>query len=164
MEHTNEAIWAGDPAVLDALRASGWFEGRRFDISSWIESLEAAGFELNELARRVWSEFGGLTIVSSATRDPSSSLHVDPEDACIDTVDEAATLGQRFGENYSPLGMWSTQFRSYIGASGRVIAVGPRVIWELGLSFAEALADIVSGDNGGDHAEDVDWLPYYRSR
>jgi hypothetical protein len=120
--------------------------------------LEATGFELNDLSRRIWAEFGDLTIESSEARFPSSSLHVDPVDACIDAPDEASTLKRKLGENYSPLGMWSVQFRSYISESGRAIAVGPRVMWELGLSFAEALDFVVNGDGGKDRARRVDWL------
>lgn len=120
--------------------------------------LEAAGFQLNDLALRVWAEFGGLTIRSSEVRVPPSSLHIDPVDACIDAFDEAELLSRRFDRNYSPLGMWSVQFRSYIGGDGRVIAVGPQVLWELGLSFSEALDFVVNGEAGVDRAESAEWL------
>jgi hypothetical protein len=54
--------------------------------------------------------------------------------------------------------MWSVQYRSYVAASGRVIAVGPNVLWHLGSTFAEALACVVDGDAGADRAERADWL------
>lgn len=118
----------------------------------------AAGFELNDVATAVWAEFGELTIRSSPARVPSSSLHLDPVDACIDASAEAQTLRRRYGENYSPLGMWSIQYRSYVAASGRVIAVGPGFMWELGTSFAEALIYVVDGDGGADRTERATWL------
>jgi hypothetical protein len=147
-----------NPTVVRSLHAAGWFDGREFDVSDWVRSLEAAGFELNDLAIRVWSEFGGLTIASSEVRMPSSSLWIDPEDACVDAVDEASKLRQRFGENYSPLGMWSGQFRSYISAGGRVVAIGLLDMWELGLSFSEAVNYVVNGDSGESRLQQADWL------
>ncbi len=54
--------------------------------------------------------------------------------------------------------MWSVQFRSYIAASGRVVAVGPNVLWPLGSTFAEALAYVVDGDAGVNRAEQAGWL------
>jgi hypothetical protein len=146
------------PSVLDALSVAGWTAGRQISAAGWIRQLAAAGFELNSAAPGVWAEFGRLRITSSPTRIPGSSLHVDPVDACIDSVAEAAGLRRRYAENYSPLGMWSVQFRSYIAASGRVIAVGPNVLWHLGATFAEALAYVVDGDVGADRAERADWL------
>ncbi|MFE2639769.1 SUKH-3 domain-containing protein [Streptomyces scopuliridis] len=63
-----------DPPLTQALYDAGWFEGRQFDASNWVQSLEAAGFELNDLTLRVWREFGGLRIASSRFRKPPSSL------------------------------------------------------------------------------------------
>jgi hypothetical protein len=140
------------------LLAAGWADGRRFDSSVWVEALEEVGFELNPLALQIWSEFGALTISSSETRVPASSLYIEPMDACIDSFEEAVKLTRRFGENFSPLGMWSVQFRSYVGASGRVVAVGPLVLWELGSSFSAALTYVVNGDMGGSRAQRADWL------
>ncbi|OKJ56162.1 hypothetical protein AMK28_15110 [Streptomyces sp. CB02115] len=118
----------------------------------------AAGFEFNDVATAVWAEFGELTIKSSPARVPSSSLLLDPVDACIDASEEARKLRRRYGENYSPLGMWSIQYRSYVAASGRVIAVGAGFMWQLGTSFAEALTYVVEGDGGADRTERAAWL------
>ncbi len=83
---------------------------------------------------------------------------MDPVDACIDSAGEASRLARRFGENHSPLGMWSVQFRTYVAESGRVLAVGPMSVWVLGSTFAEALAYVVVGDGGGNRAEQAPWL------
>jgi hypothetical protein len=146
------------PSVLEALGAAGWTAGRKIATGDWAQQLTAAGFELNEAAVGVWAEFGKLTIKSCPARVPASSLHVDPVDACIDTAAEASRLRRRYAENYSPLGMWSVQFRSYIAAGGRVVAVGPNVLWPLGSTFAEALAYVVDGEAGVNRAEHADWL------
>ncbi|WP_405786978.1 SUKH-3 domain-containing protein [Streptomyces sp. NBC_00029] len=144
--------------MLEALRIAGWRAGRRIDTETWTQQLVAAGFEFNDLATAVWAEFGELTIESSPARVPSSSLHLDPVDACIDASAEAQRLRRRYGENYSPLGMWSIQYRSYVAASGRVITVGPGFLWQLGTSFAEALIYVVDGDGGADRTERAAWL------
>ncbi|MFD3376838.1 MULTISPECIES: SUKH-3 domain-containing protein [unclassified Streptomyces] len=144
--------------MLEALGVAGWTAGRKIATAGWTQQLTGAGFELNDMALGVWAEFGELTIESSAVRVPGSSLHIDPVDACIDTAEEAFTLRRRYAENYSPLGMWSVQFRSYIAASGRVVAVGPNVLWPLGSTFVEALAYVVDGDGGVNRAEQADWL------
>lgn len=54
--------------------------------------------------------------------------------------------------------MWSIQYRSYVAASGRVIAVGAGFMWQLGTSFAEALTYVVEGDGGADRTERAAWL------
>lgn len=141
-----------------ALRAAGWFEGRRFDTYAWTTVLRSAGYVLNHCAPRLWEAFGGLRIVSSPARSPASSLYVDPVDACIDSRDESVRLSERLGENFSPLGMWSIQHRTYVGASGRVIAVGPGVMWDLGATFDEALDYVVNGDGGVDRTQKALWL------
>jgi hypothetical protein len=144
--------------MLDALGVAGWTAGRKIAIEGWTRQLAAAGFELSDVTLGVWTEFGELTIKSSPTRVPGSSLHIDPVDACVDAAEEASMLRRRYAENYSPLGMWSVQFRSYIATNGRVIAVGPNWLWPLGSNFVEALAYVVDGDGGVNRAEQADWL------
>jgi hypothetical protein len=144
--------------VLDALGVAGCTAGRKIGTAHWTQQLTAAGFELNDMAVGIWAQFGELTIESSPTRVPASSLRIDPVDACIDAAAEASTLRHRYAENYSPLGMWSVQFRSYIATSGRVVAVGPNWLWPVGSSFAEALVYVVDGDAGINRAEHADWL------
>lgn len=118
----------------------------------------AAGFEFNDVATAVWAQFGELTIRSSPARVPSSPLRLDPVDACIDASEQARKLRRRYGENYSPPGMWSIQYRSYVAASGRVIAVGAGFMRQLDTSFAEALTYVVEGDGGAARTERAAWL------
>ncbi|MFC7266500.1 SUKH-3 domain-containing protein [Streptomyces lutosisoli] len=147
------------PSVLEALGVAGWTAGRKIATADWTQQLTAAGFELNDVGLGIWAEFGALTIKSTPTaRVPRSSLHIDPVDACIDAAGEAAMLRRRYAENYSPLGMWSVQFRSYIAASGRVVAVGPNWLWPLGATFVEALTYVVDGDGGVNREEQANWL------
>lgn len=149
--------------MLNELGVAEWTAGRKIPTGDWIQQLTAAGFELNETAVGVWAEFGELTINSCPARVPGSSLHIDPVDACVDAAAEASRLRHRYAENYSPLGMWSIQYRSYIATSGRVVAVGPGVLWLLGSTFAEALTYVVDGDAGADRTERAPWLIGSRS-
>ncbi|WP_369174985.1 SUKH-3 domain-containing protein [Streptomyces sp. R28] len=158
MERISGSLRGCGPTVLNALGGAGWTAGRRVATADWTRQLTAAGFVLNDAAPGVWAEFGGLRIASSPARVPGSSLCIDPVDACIGAVVEASRLRRRYSENYSPVGMWSVQYRSYVAASGRVIAVGPNVLWHLGATFAEALAYVVDGDGGADRTERADWL------
>ncbi|MFE0421220.1 SUKH-3 domain-containing protein [Streptomyces sp. NPDC058953] len=158
MESVNESLMGSRSSVLDALGSAGWAYGRRVSTESWAQQLTAAGFELNDAAPKVWAALGHLTIGSAPGRLTPSSLRIDPVDACIDTVAEASALRLRYAENYSPLGMWSVQFRAYAAASGRVVAVGPNVLWHLGSTLVEALGYVVDGDGGVDRAERAVWL------
>ena len=132
-------------AVISALVSAGWREGRVFDESKWVQFLESQEFIINGEARRLWREYGGLHIKSDSSREPSSSLKVDPIDSSSAVPDDAISLERIYGENYSPIGFWSNQFPAYIAASGRVVAIGPVTDWELGESFESALSFIVIG-------------------
>lgn len=138
-----------NPEVTAALFEAGWREGRDVDVSGWVRRLEGSGFRLNGHAVRAWRSLGGLTIQSRADREPASSLHVDPWDACGDRVEEGDMLRRRHGVGYSPLGLWSVQFRAYVGDDGRVIATQLGQEYLLGSGVAEALEFVVLGDPDG---------------
>lgn len=138
-----------NPEVAVALSDAGWHEGRDVDVTGWVLSLKGAGFHLNGHAVRAWRSFGGLTIWSGADREPSSSLRIDPWDACGDRLDESDMLRGRHGVGYSPLGLWSGQFRAYVGDDGRVIATQIGQEYLLGSGVAEALEFVVCGDSDG---------------
>ena len=131
--------------VVDGLTAAGWFPGREVDYSSWIGVLEREGFVLSQVALRVWAELGGLKVVRQGGDRPSS-LRFDPVDAASGVVSEARRLGEDYGENLSPIGLWSSQYRCYIAESGWVMAVGPGWDWKLGDDLEEALDLVVTGD------------------
>lgn len=145
MEHSSCVPGNASPEILFALNKAGWAPDRAIDISVWIETLEAVGFEINSRARCLWTEFGGLHIRSSSLQRCGSSLAIDPVDACIDAADEANRLLEEYAENHSPLGMWSIQYRTYVAATGRIIAIGPGGDWELGKNLLEALNFVVRG-------------------
>ncbi|MGW5771348.1 SUKH-3 domain-containing protein [Streptomyces longwoodensis] len=158
MEPSSSPLWGHDPLVREALHRAGWSDGRSVDTAGWVRELRGVGYQPHSLAVRIWAALGGLTVRSAPMRVPPSSLHVDPVDACIDSLEESQRLSRRLGEDLSPLGMWSVQFRTYVGASGRVVAVTGGTLWELGTDFPEVLAYVVRGDGGGSRAERADWL------
>lgn len=67
-------------AVVSALRAAGWFEGRRVDTSAWRHQLAAEGFVMHPMAHAFLSEFGGLAVdVSGPGREfARTSFDFDP--------------------------------------------------------------------------------------
>lgn len=138
-----------NPQVTAALLDAGWHEGRDVDVSDWVRRLEEGGFSLNDQAVSVWRSLGGLTIRSSDDREPASSLRIDPVDACGDRVEESEMLRDRHGIDYSPMGLWSEQFRAYIGDDGRVIATQLGQEYLLGNGVPEALEFVVSGHADG---------------
>ncbi|MFD8975416.1 MULTISPECIES: SUKH-3 domain-containing protein [unclassified Streptomyces] len=146
MDLGSNSFWGTEPAVRDSLEAAGWHPERQVDITRWVDMLEERGFRLNALALRIWENLGGLRIRSSPVRDPQSSLYIDPVDACIDAPEESEKLAEVYGASFSPLGMWSIQHRSWISESGRVLAIGPGIVWELGTSFPEVLHFVVIGE------------------
>ncbi len=85
-------------------------------------------------------------------------MYVDPVDACIDMIDEARVLAEHEGERFTPLGMWSSQFRAYVAPGGRTIAVGPLVMWDLGETFTDALIYIVRGEEDPAREQNARWL------
>lgn len=138
-----------NPEVTAALFDAGWHEGRSIDVSGWVRRLEDGGFHLNGHAVRAWRSLGGLTIRSIADREPPSSLYVDPWESCGDRVEEGDMLRSRHGVGYSPLGLWSAQFRAYVGDDGRVIATQLGQEYLLGSGVAETLEFVVIGDPDG---------------
>jgi SUKH-3 immunity protein len=134
-----------DGDVLDALISAGWHENRPYDTSRWMSVLVGEGFTINQLARAIWASYGGLRVRSASSREPASSLKIDPVESSSGALDEAERLERDYGENYSPIGFWSAQYPAYIAPSGRVVAAGPGIDWELGESFEAALSFIVIG-------------------
>jgi hypothetical protein len=138
-----------DPAVTAALVDAGWHEGRDVDVTDWVRRLEGGGFHLNDHGVRVWRSLGGLTVRSGVDREPGSSLHVDPVGACGDRLEEGYMLRDRHGVGYCPLGLWSEQFRAYVGDDGSVIATQLGQEYLLGRGVTEALEFVVRGDPDG---------------
>ena len=60
-------------------------------------------------------------------------------------------LRSRHGVGYSPLGLWSVQFRAYVGDDGRVIATQLGQEHLLGGGVAEALEFVVRGHPDGNY-------------
>lgn len=152
-------ILGEDAHVRAAFRAAGWSPGRRSEaVDGWVETLKARGFVIHELARRIWTELGELRILPPPRGSSHTPLFIDPVDACGDRLDELKTLNEKLDDSFAPLGMWSNQFPSYVGANGRVVAVTIVTLFELGSTFPEALDAIVNGGEDKIRETRVDWL------
>ena len=53
-----------DEYVLNVLKNSGWSDGRKQDITQWIQILTEEGYIVNEYAKSILSELGDLQAVS----------------------------------------------------------------------------------------------------
>lgn len=128
----------------DALILAGWHEGRSVDAGQWIGPLESEGFIINDRAREVLSEFGGLTI-NPLVNGKGGSLFLDPYDAASGLSDQARLISEEYGEIFTPIGMWGEQYITYIGTADRVLTFGPGLDWELGTSFEDAVNNVADG-------------------
>ncbi|WP_306210265.1 SUKH-3 domain-containing protein [Actinoplanes sp. RD1] len=130
--------------VRQALIAAGWTADRQIDVADWVRRFESQGFTINEPTLAAWREFGNLRVRRNSVDRPSSFLF-DPIDASDGLVGRAKRLSDDYGENLSPLGMWSVQYPSYMAASGWVMAIGPGWDWELGRTLDDMLDLVAMG-------------------
>src|SRR5262245_17733294 len=132
-----------DTDIRAALVKAGWHPLRKVSPFRWTRPLEEEGFEFNDAALAILAEFGGIRVLGLSRDGIRSSLDFDPYDAASGSLDEAETLAEDYGENYSPIGTWSGQYATYVGESGRLLAMGPGWDWELGKTLYECLELVV---------------------
>lgn len=131
--------------TIEVLKKSGWYEGRKIDISEYVKFLEERGFEVLESAKRFMEEFGELKInVEKKRKDGSTktSKHT----TCIK---EAVGLGNSFNfgledyvsEKVMLIGsLYDFNIYLYISESGRIFdSIG----W-VGDSVWEAFDNIIN--------------------
>ncbi|MBA0049397.1 SUKH-3 domain containing protein [Streptomyces sp. AJS327] len=145
--------------VDDALRAAGWWPGRR-DIRQaevWADALRAhttpAGHQHAVLASAVeiWAEFGTLPIVPSGPgREVApTSVLIDPTPA-LHAARTLGDLGRALETDICPLGVEGVDGRGEallaIDTAGRVYGVDPAGDWYLGPDFDAALTTLLLGE------------------
>ena len=71
-----------DEYVLNVLKNSGWSDGRKQDITQWIQILTEEGYIVNEYAKSILSELGDLQVrVSSDKNHLGVTRHFNPINA-----------------------------------------------------------------------------------
>jgi hypothetical protein len=141
--------------VADVLSRSGWFPGRRVDVSQWSDVLDETdqpdGFRLPSTARAALEEFGGLSIRQrgpgvdyarpSVTFDPLSASGEE------DRFDE---WSKRIESRLYPLGedLYGTYWMA-MDEQGRVFLVGPELHYA-GPDMDAAIENLVLGRRPAD--------------
>lgn len=58
-----------DEYVLNVLKNSGWSDGRKQDITQWIQILTEEGYIVNEYVKSILSELGDLQVRVSSDKN-----------------------------------------------------------------------------------------------
>jgi hypothetical protein len=135
-------------AALHALRGAGWTPARSVDIRPWHEVLGAEGFVLHPLAKRVLTNFGGLTVrppVAVGTFRNGDILF-EPVLAGSGMFDIAENLKQMFGQEFYPIAEWITNSTVFLGAAGMVVDDHDVDVVHVGDTFDEALRVMLLAD------------------
>lgn len=109
-----------DKYVLSVLRKSGWSEGRAQEINLWIQILSREGYIVNDYAKTVLKELGGLQIrVSSDKEHLGVTMHFNPIIAASGEYDRMEMFNKSSGEELFPIGE-CYDWVIYVGASKKV--------------------------------------------
>ena len=94
-----------DEYVLNVLKNSGWSDGRKQDITQWIQILTEEGYIVNEYAKSILSELGDLQVrVSSDKNHLGGTMHFNPVNAASGEYDRMEIFNQASNEELFPIG------------------------------------------------------------
>lgn len=84
-----------DEYVLNVLKNSGWSDGRKQDITQWIQILTEEGYIVNEYVKSILSELGDLQVrVSSDKNHLGVTMHFNPVNAVSGEYDRMEIFNQ----------------------------------------------------------------------
>ena len=94
-----------DEYVLNVLKNSGWSDRRKQDITSWIQILSEEGYIVNEYAKSILIELGGLQIRASSNKNYLGvTMHFNPVYAASGEYDRMEIFNQVSNEELFPIG------------------------------------------------------------
>lgn len=111
--------------TIEVLKNSGWYEGRKIDITENLEFLKERGFEVFESARKFMEEFGELKINVEKNRKDGTTK-VSKHSTCIkETIGvlKASNFGlDRYTREKAMLigSLYNFEINLYISESGRI--------------------------------------------
>ena len=142
-------------AVADALRAAGWYPGRRemAQVEYWADTLRAhrspGGHRhtVHRAAVEAWAEFGGLPLAA-----PGPGVEIAPTPVLINPLcglhaaRTLADLGRALDAEIAPLGQESDGAALLaMDAEGRVYSLDHTGDWYLGRHLDAALTSLLTG-------------------
>lgn len=94
-----------DEYIVKVLKESGWSEGRKQNICSWVEILSEEGYIINDYAQVILQELGNLQIrTSSQGNYLGVTLHFNPINAASGEYDRMEIFNSASEEELFPIG------------------------------------------------------------
>ncbi|NOW04853.1 SUKH-3 domain-containing protein [Clostridium beijerinckii] len=134
-------------SVIRFMEEQGWYNGRRFNVSKWIEQLVKEGYTCFPYAIEVLEELGGLDIkpkrnIRTGNSHPAE-FHFNAFDAGSGEFDRIDVFESLAGEPLFPLGEIYQEFL-YVGLSKRIY-MGCYKLFVIGNSIEYFLNNVVLG-------------------
>ncbi len=136
--------------AVTALRESGWQPGRRVPTDHWDATLRAEGFELNDVARDLLEQLGGLRVNpprEPAASFPNEAILFEPVLAGTGSLDIAQRLTGLTGQDFYPLAEWVAASCVYAGSGGRICGYRDGEIFDIGASPSAGLRTMLLADS-----------------
>jgi SUKH-3 immunity protein len=131
------------PALMEALKAAGWFPSRFVDVKDVVRDLVAEGYAPNPFAIGVLESLYGLHIEPVGTVgsnfENSDPLIIDPIGVGKRHRPEAFEVEEALHETIFPIAWWLSYSHLYVAASGKTIAFSSGLVWLLGQTPEEGL-------------------------
>lgn len=139
-----------EDSTIDILKKSGWIEGRKKNISEWIEILTEEGYIIFKYAQEILEELGGLDIRPERVKI-GKSLPGDVDFFALDAgsgeVDRLEDYEPLANETIFPLGMVFSQWFLYVGESKKVYMGSYEEFYLIGNNIEDALNNIFTGNS-----------------
>ena len=127
-----------NPNIIEVLGTAGWTTHRQINIDTWIKELEAAGYYINQSARKVWASLGGLTI------QPVGSQFQ------IYKPFRLVPWEQQLNTTLSPIGECFEDSSLFIDEQTRLYASWDAILERLGVDFEDSLSTLLFANKRGE--------------
>ncbi|MFI1920509.1 SUKH-3 domain-containing protein [Nocardia sp. NPDC020380] len=94
------------PATARTITAAGWSPSRRIDITTWVDRLEAEGYNVSPTAAAILQNFGNLALYPPEVPEalwPASPLFFDPIEVGHGMYERYLDLESALGHRMTPL-------------------------------------------------------------
>ena len=140
-----------NPNIIEVLGTAGWTTHRQINIDTWIKELEAAGYYINQSARKVWASLGGLTIQPVGSQFQiykPSSIRFDP--TLLKYGFRLVPWEQQLNTTLSPIGECFEDSSLFIDEQTRLYASWDAILERLGVDFEDSLSTLLFANKRGE--------------